>query len=241
MAGSLQGLGQSASWCPKTPHGDWGVGNWGRQESAFSCSSLVPVMPPVVQLASWYVSPLPKWGPEIPQEVSLVIQWLRLQTSNAGGGTWIPGWELKSHMPHDYACILLRHVRLCNPMDCSPPGSSVRGDSPDKNTGVSCQALLQGIFPTQGSNSGLWSCRQILYHLSHQRSQCCMAWRKNETKEGRKILWKASSDRAVRRKRSLTCDSPKLCASHVTLASPSNLAELLVPYLRIIGESAPLP
>ena len=40
---------------------------------------------------------------------------------------------------------------LCNPMDCSPPGSSVHGDSPGKNTGVGCHALLQGIFPTQGS------------------------------------------------------------------------------------------
>jgi len=44
---------------------------------------------------------------------------------------------------------------LCDPMDCSPPGSSVRGDSPGKNTGVGCPALLQGVFPTQGLNSGL--------------------------------------------------------------------------------------
>ena len=36
---------------------------------------------------------------------------------------------------------------LCNPMDCSPPGPSVHGDSPGKNTGVGCHALLQGIFP----------------------------------------------------------------------------------------------
>ena len=38
---------------------------------------------------------------------------------------------------------------------------------PSKNTGVGCCFLLQGIFPTQGSNSGLLHCRQILYHLSH--------------------------------------------------------------------------
>ena len=43
-------------------------------------------------------------------------------------------------------------VWLCDPMDCSPSGSSVHGDSPGKNTGVGCYALLQGIFPTQGSN-----------------------------------------------------------------------------------------
>ena len=42
-------------------------------------------------------------------------------------------------------------------------------DSLGKNTGVGCHALLQGIFPTQGSNPDLlWRlhCRQILYHLS---------------------------------------------------------------------------
>ena len=57
---------------------------------------------------------------------------------------------------------------LCDPMDYSPAGSSVYGDSPGKNTGVGCHALLQGIFPTQGSNPGLMHCRQILYCLSHQ-------------------------------------------------------------------------
>ena len=40
-------------------------------------------------------------------------------------------------------------------MDYSPPGSSVHGDSRGKNTGVDCHALLQEIFPTQGSHSCL--------------------------------------------------------------------------------------
>ena len=43
-------------------------------------------------------------------------------------------------------------------------------DSPCRNTGVGCHALLQGFFPTQGSNPGLWHCRWILSHLSHQGS-----------------------------------------------------------------------
>ena len=51
------------------------------------------------------------------------------------------------------------------------PGSSVHEDSPGKNTGVGCHALLQGIFPIQGLNPGLPSYRWILYHLSHQGSQ----------------------------------------------------------------------
>ena len=42
--------------------------------------------------------------------------------------------------------------------------------SPGKKTGVGSNFLLQGIFPTQGSNPGLPHCRQIRYHLSHQGS-----------------------------------------------------------------------
>ena len=55
-------------------------------------------------------------------------------------------------------------------MDCGPPDSSVHGDSLGKNTGVACLSLLQGIFPTQGSNPGLRHCRWILYYLSHKGS-----------------------------------------------------------------------
>ena len=44
-------------------------------------------------------------------------------------------------------------------------------DSPGKDTGVGCSALLQEIFPTQGSNPGLQHCRKILYYLSHQGSR----------------------------------------------------------------------
>ena len=55
-------------------------------------------------------------------------------------------------------------------MDCSPPGSSIHGDSPGKNTGVGCHALLQGIFPSQGLNPGFLHCRRILYHLCYQQS-----------------------------------------------------------------------
>ena len=44
-------------------------------------------------------------------------------------------------------------------------------DSPGQNTGVGSLSLLQGIFPTQGSNPGLPHCRQILYQLSHKGKQ----------------------------------------------------------------------
>ena len=66
---------------------------------------------------------------------------------------------------------------LCDPMDCSPPGSSVLpGDYPCKNTGVGSCSFLQGSFPTLGSSPGLPYCRQILYHLSHEGSPRILEW-----------------------------------------------------------------
>ena len=44
-------------------------------------------------------------------------------------------------------------------------------NSPGQNTGVGSFSLLQGIFPTQGSNSGLPCCRRILYQLSHKGNE----------------------------------------------------------------------
>ena len=45
-----------------------------------------------------------------------------------------------------------------------------------QNTGVGSLSLLQGIFPTQGSNPGLLHCRQILYQLSHKGSPRILEW-----------------------------------------------------------------
>ena len=66
-------------------------------------------------------------------------------------------------------------------MDCSPPGSSVHGDSLGKNTGVCCQFLLQGIFLTQESNPGLLHCRQTLYQLSYEGSP--FLWRRTKKRQ----------------------------------------------------------
>ena len=57
-------------------------------------------------------------------------------------------------------------LTFCNPMDCSPPGSSVHEDSPGKKSGVGCHALLQWVFPTRASKPVLLHCRWVLYHLS---------------------------------------------------------------------------
>ena len=49
-----------------------------------------------------------------------------------------------------------------------PHGLYCSRNSPGQNTGVGSLSLLQGIFPTQGSNPGLPHCRRILYQLSYQ-------------------------------------------------------------------------
>ena len=60
-------------------------------------------------------------------------------------GAWRATVHGISRVRYDLATVL-SHFSLCNTMDCS---------SPDKNTGMGCHALLQGIFLTQGSNPNL--------------------------------------------------------------------------------------
>ena len=67
-------------------------------------------------------------------------------------------------------------LTLCDPMDCSPPGSSVHGDFSGKSTETGCHALLQGIFLTQRSDPGLLHCKWIVYCLSHQGSPRILEW-----------------------------------------------------------------
>ena len=58
-------------------------------------------------------------------------------------------------------------LTLRDPMDCSPTRLLRPWDSPGKTTGVRCHALLQGIFPTQGSNLHLFRLlhwQAVLYH-----------------------------------------------------------------------------
>ena len=79
-----------------------------------------------------------------------------------------PGEACNCHVNNDVLCLDVSDS--LQPHDCSRPGSSVHADSPGNNTGVSDHALLQGTFPTQGSNSGLLHYRRVFYHLSHQRT-----------------------------------------------------------------------
>ena len=57
-----------------------------------------------------------------------------------------------------------------------PHGLYSPWNSPGQHTGVGTLSLLQGIFPTQGSNPGLPYCRQILCQLSHKGSPRILEW-----------------------------------------------------------------
>ena len=77
------------------------------------------------------------------------------------------------HSAQDLGQSQVLVAQLCPTLEtpwtpCRPPGPSVHRDFLGKSTGGGCHSLLQGIFPTQGSDLGLLHCRQILYHFSHQ-------------------------------------------------------------------------
>ena len=81
--------------------------------------------------------------------------------------------ELPASPPSTLVFSILQACQLASaasdsvrPNGLSPAKPFCPWDSPGRNTGVSCCALLQGIFPTRGSNLGL-SCLLCLYHQCH--------------------------------------------------------------------------
>ena len=73
-------------------------------------------------------------------------------------------WALASLLGK-WKCKLLSHVQLF-----AIPCTIRPWNSPGQNTGVRRLSLLQGTFPTQGSNPGLPHCKRVLYQLSHKGS-----------------------------------------------------------------------
>ena len=73
-----------------------------------------------------------------------------------------------------WVCVHVSVAQSCltlwDPIDCSPPSSSVHGIFQTRILEWVVIPFSRGIFLTQGSNLGLLHCRQTLYHLSHQGS-----------------------------------------------------------------------
>ena len=98
---------------------------------------------------------------------------------------------------HEYMlfCAVLSVRVFAQTMDCSPPGSSVHGDSASKNTGVGCHALFQGIFPTQGSNPGLPHCRQADSLLSEPPGEAIYIYSRKRFRQTAEMVTQENSDR----------------------------------------------
>ena len=67
---------------------------------------------------------------------------------------------------------------------CNPHGLYSLWNSSGQNTGVGSFSLLQGIFPTQGSNPGLPHWRWILYQLGYKGIVCKEWMREKGVREG---------------------------------------------------------
>ena len=89
----------------------------------------------------------------------------------------LEGEVLTTELPgKSLAYLLNKIVKVLVTQSCLTPWIPARQalcpwDSPSKNSGFGCHVLLQGIFPTQGSNLGLLLAGTFFNHLSHQASQ----------------------------------------------------------------------
>ena len=157
----------SVVWSPKThtlliKHATWQIQPEGTNSTTYLTSMLEKSQ-----------------GYRIQKDQNVAVDWRWLRERSDWVQCGILDWVLKQEktLTENTRAVLGRgHVWLCDPTACSPPGSSAHGGSPGENTAVGCHSLLQGIFPTQGSNPGLLHCRWILCRLSHQGIPRILEW-----------------------------------------------------------------
>ena len=134
----------------------WNIGNWrGLPENSSQSNSLILDSSQTAWISILPLWVLRTWACHIPLTSHL--------------------WGLNDLLWRMNELTQLKHVELCSvisnslwPHELYPTRLLCPWYFPGKNTVVGCHFLLQGIFPTQGSNSSLWHHRQILYHLNHQ-------------------------------------------------------------------------
>ena len=92
--------------------------------------------------------------------------------------TWTVSNTLWNYSRGAVLCLVIQSPpTLYDTMECSPPGSSVHGDSPGKHTGVGCHALLQGNLSTPGMKPRFSTLQaDSLYCPSHQGSPRVLEW-----------------------------------------------------------------
>ena len=105
------------------------------------------------------------------------LQYSCLENSMDRGSWWATVHGVtKIQIQYIHICVLCLATQLCptlcDPIDCSLPGSSILGDSPGKSTGVGCHALLQGSPQSRDQTQ----VPRVLYHLNHQGSPRILEW-----------------------------------------------------------------
>ena len=107
-------------------------------------------------------------------------------------------------------------LTLCDHMDYSPWNSA------GQNTGVGNLSLLQGIFPTQGMNTGLLHCTWNLYQLSHRGSPRILEW----------VAYSFSSRSSQpRNQNGVSCTADRFFTNWASTEGWYNLFELNISYL----------
>ena len=85
-------------------------------------------------------------------------------------------WLCRASLPSENIYASESESRSVVSNSLQPHGLGSLRNSPGQNTAVDSLSLLQGIFSTQGSNSGLPHCWQILYQLNHKGSPRILEW-----------------------------------------------------------------
>jgi len=137
-----------------------------------------------INLVDWEVAQQDGASSELPSmDCKAEGPWTRGWVGPSRGVAVLPGWSIRSrnifntkYISRAWPCItkhtatILKKVAQSHPTLCGPMDDTVHGILQATILEWVAFSLLQGIFPTQGSNPGLPHCRWILYQLSHQGS-----------------------------------------------------------------------
>ena len=120
-------------------------------------------------------------GPKHPQRVR------GISSIYAGDvGTWVYPLQPSYGFSSSHVWMWeLDHKESCESRSVMSDSLQPPWNSSGQNTGVGSLSLLQGIFPTQGSNPGLPHCRKMLYQLSHKGSPRILEWAS--------VFWRSSA------------------------------------------------
>ena len=107
-----------------------------------------------------------------------ILEWVAISFSKASSQPWVSTWvsHISGRRFTIWATKEAHESRSIVSDSLRPHGLYSPWNSPGQNTGVGSLSLLQGIFPTQGSNPGLPHCTWILYQLSHKGSPRILEW-----------------------------------------------------------------